>query len=276
MTTLEAINEMLEWIQQPPAPALDTGGTSDEAEAENSLDRLTKSVLKESWHVNTENGVEFLISDVKIAVSGGAGTFTYGETVTQTTSGATGTFNYIASGFMYLTALSGTWASSLNLTGGTSGATRTGGAYTAITESKIPYDTDILYAERSKKDGESRKITMRGGFFWDSDENTATFGSDLSLDIRRLLDFTDLPESLANYITKRAAMSFLKYKMPARTEGLQDRSTEVTLARIAARNDDGDRRETNVHETRRGREFLGDRRMFSPTNSVASGVPSSV
>lgn len=257
MTKLEAINEMLEWIGQPPVTALDTGGTTDEAEAENTLDRISQKVQQRGWYWNTELDVDYFVADVKIAVSGGAGTFTLGETVTQTTSGATGTFQYLTGGFIYLTRLTGTFANTLNLTGGTSGATRVGAAYTAITESLVPYGTDILRLWPNS--AESAKVTQRNGYLWDTEDNTDVLEEDVRLDIVRLLDFTELPYTLANYITVQSAWSFLRYKMPGRTEGLQLRMLEIEKARIAVVQENSDLLKVNIHNTRDGQSFLGDR-----------------
>lgn len=64
----------------------------------------------------------------KVTASGGNGTaFTYNETVTQTTSGATGKFIHEFGGFVYMSKVNATAfdASNHTLTGGSSGATRT-------------------------------------------------------------------------------------------------------------------------------------------------------
>ena len=45
-TTLEAVNEMLAVLNIPAATALDTGGTSDEAEAERVLDRVSRKAQR--------------------------------------------------------------------------------------------------------------------------------------------------------------------------------------------------------------------------------------
>lgn len=257
MTILEAVNEMLEWIGQPPVTAI-TAGT-DEYEAQTTLTRKTRDVLKRGWFVNEEKEVVFSLPTVKIGISAVTGTFTYGEVVTQTVTSATGYYAYTDSGFMYLVGLSGTFTSGHVLNGGSSAATGTGGTYSAITEAKIPYDTDILAAVPSVTAFELAVVAMRGGFFYDTEENTTTFDDDLTLDIIRLLDFTDLPTALADYVTKEAAYSFMRYKMPARTEGMEQRLAEVVRARTAALQADGDLRKTNLHKTREGRAMLGHR-----------------
>lgn len=70
--------------------------------------------------VVTINGV----NGVALTVSGGAGTFTAGETVTQATSGATGLFISLIGSEVFLQVTSGTFNGSNGLTGGSSGATR--------------------------------------------------------------------------------------------------------------------------------------------------------
>lgn len=53
MNTLDAVNEILESIGQPPVTTLDTGGASEEADAERFLDRANRNVQKRGWQMNT-------------------------------------------------------------------------------------------------------------------------------------------------------------------------------------------------------------------------------
>lgn len=92
MTTLEAVNAILEVIGESPVSTLDTGGTSEAGEAETFLDRSRKDILALGWSFNQDLRIEVDFPNVKLGVAGTTGTFTYGETVTQATSGATGTF----------------------------------------------------------------------------------------------------------------------------------------------------------------------------------------
>lgn len=63
---------------------------------------------------------------LKMTMSGGAGTFSVGETVTQATSGATGVVKRVDGSTVYVTISSGVFTSGSNtVTGGTSGATGT-------------------------------------------------------------------------------------------------------------------------------------------------------
>ena len=57
ISKLQAINEMLESIGEFPVSSLDTGGTSDAAQAESILDRVLIQVLQEGWHSNTEHEI---------------------------------------------------------------------------------------------------------------------------------------------------------------------------------------------------------------------------
>ena len=68
---------------------------------------------------------------VRFPISGGAGTFTEGETITESTSSATGvlrrTDQSAGTPALYIDPASGTFTGGQTLTGGTSGATATGG-----------------------------------------------------------------------------------------------------------------------------------------------------
>ena len=73
---------------------------------------------------------------IKIPIPGSiTGTFVEGETVTESTSSATGTIRRLdvggSSKYMYVERASGTWTGGQTVTGGTSGATATGGTIIA-------------------------------------------------------------------------------------------------------------------------------------------------
>ena len=65
------------------------------------------------------------VADRTIPIGSVTGTFTNGETVTQTGTGATGVYRFESNSKMYFTYSSGTFNGSGELTGGTSGATTT-------------------------------------------------------------------------------------------------------------------------------------------------------
>jgi hypothetical protein len=68
------------------------------------------------------------IKRVVIDISSVSGTFQVGETVTETTSSATGVIESVTASKMYLTTITAEFVGEKTLTGGTSGATATGGA----------------------------------------------------------------------------------------------------------------------------------------------------
>lgn len=70
MTKLQAVNEMLESLGVAPVTALDTNGTTEEAEAETILDRYTDRVLSMGWSCNTADEREFAVSGGEIDMSG--------------------------------------------------------------------------------------------------------------------------------------------------------------------------------------------------------------
>lgn len=53
MTTLDAVNEILEVVGEPAVKELDPGGTSSEAQAEAILTRINQRVQEEGWAANT-------------------------------------------------------------------------------------------------------------------------------------------------------------------------------------------------------------------------------
>jgi hypothetical protein len=205
LTKLEAVNEMLAAIKEFPVAALDPGGTSTAALAESVLDRENKRVQSRGWHENSEYDVDLEPPDLEIAVTGTTGTFIAGETVTESTSGATGRFHQIDDDDkMELTVLTGTFTGGKTLTGATSTATRTGGAgTTALTEGEIVLDADVL-----RVDGTSDDVVMRSGKLYDRDENTATFDDTVNVTLVRLLDFDDLSPETKDLVAVQAKKKF--------------------------------------------------------------------
>jgi len=81
----------------------------------------------------TRTGVAYAGKFRGLALDTGAytGTFRYGETITQTTSNATGVITYIGTTKLWLRNITGTFNNSAVVTGGTSGATATASAVLA-------------------------------------------------------------------------------------------------------------------------------------------------
>ncbi len=261
MTELEAVNEMLEWIQEPPVTAIAT--TDDSGECQTTLNRKTLDVLKRSWWTNERKEVAFGVPTIKIAHGTITGTFIYTELVTESTSNATGYFAYKEGGFVYLNYVSGTFTGNKTLTS-EGGATTLGGSYTLIDEAKLNFGPNVIKAIPSPGI-ERLDLSMREGFFFNKTDDTFVFQESdggVTMDIAVLMDFADLPPGLADYVCKEAAYSFLRYKMPGRTEGLDERRLEVQRARVFALQEDSDLRKTNLHKTYSGRAMLGFRNSY--------------
>lgn len=268
MTTLQAVNELLAAIGEPPVTALDTGGVSEQAEAETWLDAERTKLLMRGWNCNVDPEVELKVPNTRINVSGGSGTFTFGETVTESVSGATGTFKYIATGSpdqMYLVRVTGTFTGGQTLTGGTSGATRTGGTYAAVTTAKHALDSNwktVLPADR-----EWQPFARRGDFLWDPAELTFNWTAPLWVKTYTLLSFTDLPQSLAEYVARSAAVNFQRYKK----RGSADEAVlmqRALAAKVMAEREDAEAGRVNLTTTAEARRVKGWRTPFSGGESL--------
>lgn len=263
-TTLEAVNEILEAIGEPPVSALDTGGTSEEAEAETYLDRASERIQRMGWFANTIEDVELTFASVKLTGTISAGTFTKGELVTQASSGAQG---YIVDAYTvgdttyYICPLadSASFTTIFNITGSVSGTSTAsvGGASNSEASGPIilPYGT-LRVRPRA---GAGAKITVRNDRLYDLEDNTATFDESHDVDLTMQLTFSDLPEPLATYITKVAAIDFSRYK---KRGIIDDRMAqqELVAARVRARQDNSDESQFRITQTLEHIRFAGDRR----------------
>lgn len=257
ITTLDAVNEILEIIGEPAFLALDTGGTSIAAEAETMLNREGDRIQKQGWFVNQEFDFTIQIATLKIAVSGGAGVFLFGETVTESISGATGTFKFEEAGEMFLVPITGTFTGGQLLTGGTSTATRDGAAATTITESKIALDPTWVHIEPWET--EEKRFVRFGSFLRDVRDQTLIFTRDVTVELIQLLDFLDLTDKLQEYIVKAAAKKFQRFKKRGAFDERIARDEEIE-ARTLASQEDGDLRGDNILETNEARLLKGSRR----------------
>ena len=61
--------------------ALDTGGTSDAAEAEEYLSRAMRELMLEGWPQTADEDREVPLPTYRLTITGSTGTFTWGETV---------------------------------------------------------------------------------------------------------------------------------------------------------------------------------------------------
>lgn len=346
MTTLEACNEILESIGEERVTVLDTGGTSDAANAERILDRESRRVqgrggygwaqnrLKEfsadvpdirvtytgadpafTWnervvqqtsgafgrfaYMDATNNFLFVIKDTnspaftnsvlnlvgqtsavtqagdafsavpdtRLAYSGGDPTFTANETVTQGTSGATGTFIYTDATNDYVWVLrTGAvpfTSASLDIVGGTSGLTKTCTAAVVYDIGRLVVPSTWIYAKRA--DVEWKRVVNRGGFLYDlttPGSETAKFTSACKLFVVEYIVFTSLSDKLQEYIVRKACLTFQrKMKRGQIDEALAQQA--LLMAKIEAEQEDGDSAETNVFQTNEMRRATGNRNDYA-------------
>ncbi len=260
MTKLEAVNEVLEALGEPPVTALDTSGTSLEAQAENTLDRIVTRIQKRPWAINEKVKVTLAFATRLLTVGAvTSGPYTYDETVTEATTGATGKFKYLDGTSMYLE-FTGSLAfdgATRVLTGATSGATCTDSAVSTITESKIATDTAWLKVGPHRE--ESVNFAMReSGFLYDRDDNTETFDADVKANIVTELTWTNLTTAMQDYMVAVARLQFEKFKN-AGAQTNQLLAQELRDAQMRAFQEDGDFRRANLNNTPHARRLLGDR-----------------
>lgn len=244
MEKLEAVNEILEAVGETASTELDTGGTSEVAEAEAHLERARLKILRRGWACNRELRLTITRPTIKIGFSVSTGTFTLGQLVTHS-GGATGTFAYEEGGFVYLRPVSGTFTGSGSLTA-SGGVLRTVTSYEIAAESKIPVDPDwlsIMPAER-----EPIAFVQRSGFLYDSYLSTAELSADVTASVVVALDFDDLPLSLARYVIAEASATFQRFK----NRGQFDESLlqqAILEAKIDAEIEDSDASQANLLTT---------------------------
>lgn len=245
MEKLTAVNLVRRALGVPAASALDTGALSLQGEAEGILDsKLIEIMGERPWFNSCEYDVELELPDSRFVVTGGSGTFTFDETVTQTTSGATGKFKYLltvgATTYMYLVSVSGTFTTgSLTLTGGTSGATKTGASYTAITEARHAVPDSYLRVVPSAR--QSVLFVKQGSYLYnpDPDVRSLDWDENVFVDIQKQLAWTELTQAQQEYVARAAAHEVVQYKKPGQTS-LAMAYQNYVKARVAALQEDGD------------------------------------
>lgn len=259
ITQLQAVNRILEGLGSPHVPALETGQATLAGDAEKKLDEMADEVQAEGWFTGVTEEYEYKIPTETIVISGGAGTFEFDETITETTSGATGQYKF-SGAKIHMVPLTGTFTGSETLTGGSSGATRDGAAYAVVTESALYVNRDWVRVTRSQR--ESLRIAKRGDALYNETDQTALFSASILLDVHRDLYLSDLPFNLATYVAARAAVKFQRWKKRGRVDDAM-LAEEARLARINALNEDEDMRQTNTLKTAEAREVKGDRQDFT-------------
>lgn len=254
MTKLEAVCEILDAIGESHATALNPG-TSIEGQAETFLNRWDERIQRTGWHVNKIYNITLDPPDTTIAYSvAPSGTFVAGETVTETTSGATGRLHEVdtVAKLLYITQASDSSADftgSQVLTGGTSAATVTGTTLAAVTEGRILLDSDVLSAD-SYGSSAGVDVAVRGGALFDIENDTDVFSDSIVIKQTELVTFADLPQELQEYITLEAAAEFQRKKLGA-TEVRKDLAIRLLDARNAAYKDDASKSGASVLTTQR-------------------------
>ena len=272
MTKLQAVNRILRAISEPPATALDTGGTSVESEAEQILDEQIITILERGWKCNTLFSKELNFASVSLTGTIAAGTFTKGEIVTQTTSGAKG---YIASAYTVggLTFLicplvdSEDFDGTHDITGAASTATIT--AVAAATSGKItsPYGT-LRIEGPSTEAGEPSTgepldaYEMRDGYLYNiTDDVNDEWDDSIKLKLIQDIDFTYLHNWLQTYIVASASVDFGRlFKRDNFDEQLH--LDALAKARAIAYREETKASDTNILKTSEHRSLTGNRQRF--------------
>lgn len=257
MTTLEAVNELLSGLGEPPVTALDTGGTSEAAEAETYLGIALREIMLEVWPQVADEKRTVPVPTYRLTVTGSTGSFTWGETVTV--GGVTAVFSHIetvgVTQSMYVSGASATPGTG-TITGSDSGVSRTVTVVAAITSSKIGVGTDWTSIRTHAT--EYRRVTVRSGFLYDLDDLTTTFYSDLVLDIRRDGSFSTLTDALQQYVAKHAAVLFQQFKKRGITDD-QFLMRRLNSARSMALRERQDHKQTNILNTAEHNDISGNR-----------------
>lgn len=253
MNQLDAVNEMLEALGEPHVLALDTGGTSEEAEAEVILDREKRRVLENGlgirvnsytnlagWACNSEYEVTLNFASVKLTGTiAASNTFVKGEIVTQATSGAQG---YIAAAYttgnttFYVCPLpdSAAFDGSHNITGATSGkSTATVTAVDAtLTSGVIVIPNDVIEIHCYDNFG-PQEVVERNGQLFDLESNTYDFTDSVQCALTRNLSIDKLTSRLADYVVKSASRKFQRFKKRGVVDD-QMAGEEMIVAKVSA------------------------------------------
>ena len=289
MTRLEAVNEVLAALGEPPATALDssgtwpslTFGTTLAGQAERFLERASKNIQSrggtgDAWWPSFLKEYRIRVPLTRFTyTSDPSATFTFGETLTQTGTNATFQFNRIqtinATKYLFAAALGTTTASATGvLTGGTSAVTVTPTAVSVETSAAVGLPSSWLKVRSSER--EVKNVGARGLYLYeitDDDDNTnppvGTFDEDIYVDAVAYLDFPDLPHTLANYIWRHAAAEF-NHSIKRSREDYQLLTREADMAKMDAIAEDSNARRVNVFHTMDAMMMRGGRQRHGRQN----------
>ena len=258
MTLLEAVNRIIAARGLRPVTTYTAGSGSEAALAEAVLLEYNQRIQARGWHCNRETGVVLSPPDTAITYAvAPTDTLLAGETITETTSGATGRFGYLYGGSVYLTQLADSTADFTGgetLTGAVSASTVTGVTASAVTEGFIYLDADVLSGDPVLLGPPD--VTIRGGRFYNLTDNTFAFDADLTVEQVRLLSFTQLPPTLADLVTVEATVAYCTNQKVPLPDDIKVRLSE---ARMRAAQEDGDRSDLNIADSRYFRGIAGRR-----------------
>jgi hypothetical protein len=259
MTELAAVTIALEQVGVPPPLVLTGTLDSDVVDARRFVTTELRRILTPGWPCNTVKGLELPFPPHTIVASGGAGTFTYGQTVTESVTLAVFTFDHEADGKLHLHLVSGTPTGGQTLTGTGGGApTRVGGTYALVTENAIAADPDWL--QLSSRRGGPR-VTVVDGFVQELDDdapNTTTFDTTLTVDVTLTRAIDEVSDALADYVAAEAGYKLQKYLKRGNPDDQNARENRTLLRNAAIRER---RRQTQfaTTETPAARQFKGFR-----------------
>lgn len=227
MTELEAVTIALQAVGNDPPTTLSGTLDNEVVAARRILATELRRILSDGWPCNIVHGLEVPFPAHTIAASGGSGTFTYGQTVTESVSLAVFTFDHESDGKMHMHLVSGTPTGGQTLTGTGGGApTRTGAAYAVVTENAIAADPDWL-SIRSQEGGP--QVTIVDGFIQqlsETDPSTTTFDNTLVVTVHTAVAIDALSPALADYVASQAGYElqrFLKRANPDDSYAQQSR-----------------------------------------------------
>jgi len=259
-TKLEAVNEMLEEVGVYPVAALDTGGSSDAADAERCLDRWNKRIQARGWHENTETDVEYGVADVtKVAVAiSGDGDWTAATKILNKTA-AFASYTWASGDQIYVSAGTGvtvgwyeiasrTDDDNIVLKDSIASSDQTDVSTTLIGwDDAITVAADILRID-SDQGSTHKDVTLRDDKLYSRDDNTFTFDGSVDVTLSRLLLFADLTVELQDYILSEALIEFQNRKVGSATADARLRDAR-DRAMLQAERKDAENSDANVLDT---------------------------
>lgn len=247
MLKLDAVNICIRALGDPAVTALDTGGTSDAGEAESEIDRQLKIVLRGRGYgtaANIRTEIELVLPDTALTATGGTGTFTYGSTITQATTLATMTFFYEEGGVVYGKKINTTAFNTANTISSGAVNRNAPSAVNSITSAKhaVP-ETAFMFIRPARR--EWKKLGVYNGFLFDEDQDTQTFTGSIYIDAITVRTWDETPEWIQEYVARKAARQFQRYKKRGVTDDQMLREDEM-LAQLDFERMDNMLKGTNV------------------------------